>query len=370
MQTLLFLREPLDRLASSRVVRAGVDLLAELPAGGFQLAERLVLFAQIDVPGHQIGLRDLHRGLGSALGFRVRRQTRTNRRAVVPRDLDDLRVADRDPGDVVDGDRLLVVRKDIGRDPADPAEGGVQTCGDRRQRLVPDRDDDAETGPGHPCAEQRGLAALDHRPVAEVVLNPEPRLGHPRPVDPAQTGPELGFRLGHRAAGGAFPTGETHRGDPLVDHVRADTALRADHQLLDLRQIIVDRASPVTALVRMLTGRPHLHITGHRVVVAPGQLGRRTVTACEVVCLKDLHDLPAVLHPLQRRRAGLLGASGEKYLAVRGDSRGHKMRRRWPPPGSLRRPPSPARGSARDERRGRNTVAVSRRPGRWRCSAR
>ncbi|WP_412566496.1 replication initiator [Streptomyces chartreusis] len=39
-------------------------------------------------------------------------------------------------------------------------------------------------------------------------------------------------------------------------------------------------------------------------VVDAGQLGRGAVTAREVVRLKDLHDLPAVLHPPEPRRAG------------------------------------------------------------------
>lgn len=121
VQPVLFLGEPLGRLAPGHLVRAGVDLLAERPAGGFQLAKGLVLLAQIDVPGHEIGFRDADGRLAAALGFRVRRQTSTYGRAVVAGHLDDLRIADRDAGDMVGGDRLLVVREDIGRDPADPA---------------------------------------------------------------------------------------------------------------------------------------------------------------------------------------------------------------------------------------------------------
>ncbi|GAA3379515.1 hypothetical protein GCM10020367_63370 [Streptomyces sannanensis] len=45
----------------------------------------------------------------------------------------------------------------------------------------------------------------------------------------------------------------------------------------------------------MLAGGLRLRIPSHRVVVAPGRVGRGTVSAGEVVRLKDLLDLPAVL---------------------------------------------------------------------------
>jgi hypothetical protein len=86
-------------------------------------------------------------------------------------------------------------------------------------------------------------------------------------------------------------------------HQRGSSA-RPDHQLLDLRQIGIDHPLPVPPLLRRLASRPHLHIPGHRVMITPRQLSRRPVTAREVIRLKNLHDLPAHLHPDDDHRPG------------------------------------------------------------------
>lgn len=229
------------------------------------------------------------------------RQAGADRHPVVPSDLHDLGVADRDVRDVLGRDGLLVVGQRIGRDPADPPQRGIQAGHDGRQRLVEHRDDDPEPRPGQPGAPQRCTSSADARSLAPVPLQPERRLGDPGPIDPVVPRPHPGFHLGDRSAGGAVPAGEAHRSDPPVHDVRAYPPLRGGHQLLDLVHEFVDRTGPVLTFGGTLTRLPQLDIPLHRVVVDAGQLGRGTVTPREVVCLKDFHDLPAVLHTGQLR---------------------------------------------------------------------
>ncbi|MBT2454580.1 hypothetical protein J7E98_07200 [Streptomyces sp. ISL-86] len=98
--TLLLFREDLGGLAPGVPVDPVIDLVAEGMAGRLEMSEGRVLLQEIRIRGQQIGLRDPHRRLGSVLGFRVGRQTSTDRQPVMPRDLDDLRIADRDVRDV------------------------------------------------------------------------------------------------------------------------------------------------------------------------------------------------------------------------------------------------------------------------------
>ena len=98
-----------------------LTLLAERLTRLGQLGERVVAGPQVRLGGDQVGLRDPHRGLRPALGLGVERDTGVHGQAVVPARGHDHRMPDRDPGDVLDGDGLLVVGQRIRRRPTDPA---------------------------------------------------------------------------------------------------------------------------------------------------------------------------------------------------------------------------------------------------------
>ncbi|QDQ93025.1 IS110 family transposase [Rhodococcus sp. WB9] len=77
--------------------------------------------------------------------------------------------------------------------------------------------------PGH-LADYAGRAPRTHR--SGISMKGEHQQRVPGPVGRLE--------LGDRAAGGAFGAVEAHRGEPLVHHVRPDSALGGLHQLLDL----------------------------------------------------------------------------------------------------------------------------------------
>ncbi len=95
---------------------------------------------------------------------------------------------------------------------------------------------------------------------------------------------------------------------------RARRPRRIDPYLPKIEEWIEASAGKAHSGHRVVPRGPHLHVPGHRVVVAPGQLGRRAVTAREV--------------------------------AVSGEVAGHQRGRKWPPTGNMSwplsaRPPRP-----------------------------
>jgi len=60
-----------------------IDLIHERLAGGLDLGDRGIFFAQVDVLWHDVGLRKLHRRLHPTLAGRVRRLTGQHRHAVL-----------------------------------------------------------------------------------------------------------------------------------------------------------------------------------------------------------------------------------------------------------------------------------------------
>jgi hypothetical protein len=121
-----------------------VDLLAERLARLGQLGERVIAGAQVGLRRDQVGLRDPHGGLRPALGFGIERDTGVHGQAVVPARGHDHRMPDRDPGDVLDRDGLLVVGQHERRCSTHPAERGVQAGQQRAQLAVPGRQHDTE----------------------------------------------------------------------------------------------------------------------------------------------------------------------------------------------------------------------------------
>jgi hypothetical protein len=117
-----FLSQRLDRRAAGLPVRTGVDLLAELPTGRLELREPAVLLEQVRRGGDQVSLRYPHRRL-TTHRLRVRRNAGADGHPVVPPDRDDLRVAHRDPGNVIDADGALVVGQRVGPGPRPDGAG-------------------------------------------------------------------------------------------------------------------------------------------------------------------------------------------------------------------------------------------------------
>ncbi|MHD0301061.1 hypothetical protein [Rhodococcus qingshengii] len=73
---------------------------------------------------------------------------------------DELSVADRDPGDVLGRDGLLVVGQHVGRHPTQPAEGLVQRGEHGRHGLIAQRDHDPEPRPRQPRHELAGVKVV------------------------------------------------------------------------------------------------------------------------------------------------------------------------------------------------------------------
>jgi hypothetical protein len=287
----LLLTKRLHRCAAGHPVRPGVDLLAEPLAGTLQRPQAYVLAQQVRPGRHQVRLGDPHRRLRAALGLRVGGHAGGDREAVVAGGGDHVGVADRDPGHVLQRDGLLVVAQPVGRDPAEPAQRGVDAGDHRRQGLVHDREHDPVAAPRKPRAKQPGRPARDQRPGAVVPLQPHPRLWHPRPVHPPAASVERLLDRCHRPAGGPLGALVAQRAQLVVGDVGAQLAVAALHPFLQLRKMRVDQLLPGQRARRKPTGLPGGDIAGDGVMVAAGQLGGVTVASGQVVGFQDLHDL-------------------------------------------------------------------------------
>lgn len=99
-----------------------------------------------------------------------------------------------------------IIGEHIGRCSAEDAEAPVQSSEYARRGPVLQRDHDAEAGPCQPSDEQDRLDPIDARTIAEVVLQPHPRLGDPGPVDPGMAQPPRSLDLIDCPPGGPFRT--------------------------------------------------------------------------------------------------------------------------------------------------------------------
>ena len=255
---------------------------------------------EVVVGRDQIGLRDPDRRLRAALGLRIARHTRRNRQPVVAADGHDLRVADRDPADMIDRHRLLVIGQRVGRRAAERAQRAVDRHHHRRHRPIAQRDHDPEPRPRQPRTEQRRRPAADDRAVAIVPLHPQPGLGHPRPCPPPMLGTPPPLGVSDRPPGRALRTHVAHRDQPLMRLIRADLPPRAIDPLLDLDRERIDlrpgprrRRQPAA---RLITGT---HPMRDRLVITPRQHRRATQRAGQVIRLQNLHHF---LRVLQARR--------------------------------------------------------------------
>ncbi len=308
----------------------GVDLDAERLTGLDELGKGVVAGAEVGGGGDQVGLRDPDRGLRPALGLRIGRNAGMHSEPIVAGGGDDHRVPDRDTGDVFDGDGLLVVGQRERRHPTTGPERRVQAREQRAHPAVPGRDHHPEPRPRQPGAEQhrrpRSAVGAEHdRAGAPVELQPQPRLGDPRPIRPPMPCYIGGLRCCDRAAGGPLITEKPHRDQPLMQHIGADRTLGDLHNLLDLGHEGVDQLRPAHRLIDRHPGLALGDVGPHRLRVHPRQCCRRMRTPGGVERFENLHDLPVRL--LHSPSVGLLGRGQRPRANPGGTSRFGPTRR-------------------------------------------
>ena len=213
-------------------------------------------------------------------------------------DLHDRRVADRDPAHVLDRHRLLVIGQRIRRDAIEPPQRPVQPDHHRRQRLLAQRHHDPIPRPRQPRAEQHRPRPGDHRPLAIVPLQPQPRLRDPRSRAPPVLLPPATLGLRHRPPRRALRTLIAHRDQLRMRLISTDPTARAIDQLLDLHRERVHQRPPPLALRQPATRRlPSGDQPRDRLVITPRQHRRPSQRPGQVIRLKDLHRFLRFLHP-------------------------------------------------------------------------
>ena len=292
--------QPLRRDRARLPVHPPVHHHAELLACPRQLSEAPVALQQVRLRGHQVGLGDPHRRLRPALGLRVIRDARMHRHPVMPAHGDDLRMADRNPGDMLDGDRLLVISQRINRHPADPPQHHVQARDQRRQRPVPHGQHHPEPRPRQPRAEQQRpprqpVRPRHHRALAPVPLQPQPRLSDPRPVRPAV------HPARHRAFAAAtarrvvrsFPVNPIAASRSCTMSARTLPSERSTHSsTLPRNGSISFGLAPAPSPACQIPGQ---RIPAHRLRIRLAQRRRRMRDASRIKRFENFHDLPVRL---------------------------------------------------------------------------
>ncbi len=196
---------------------------------------------------------------------------------------------------MVDRDGLLVIRECVGRDPVKPAQRPVKAHHHRPHRLVAQRQHHPVARPRQPRAKQHRRTALDHGPVTVVPLQPQARLGDPRPgATPMLAAPEP---LGISRPPPCRPrrTLIAQRDQLAVRGVRADPPARALHQLIDLGRVAADRG-PAPRRRHPAGLLTHPHPVRDRLVITASQRRRTAQRARQVIRLKDLHHCLSFLH--------------------------------------------------------------------------
>ena len=216
--------------------------------------------------------------------------------AVVAASRHDLGVPQGEPGHVVGGDRPLVIGEQVGRDPSDAPQGGVDAGQHGGDGLVPGGEHHPEPAPCQPGAEQHRLPTVDDRALPPVELEPHPRLGNPGPVGPTATGTVGGLRLGDGPTGGAFVAGKPHRDEVIVvDDVGSNLASRTLDEFLDLCQVGIDDAWSTWWGRDVDAGGTALDVVGDGLWITSDELCRRVGTARQIKRFVNLHDLPVIL---------------------------------------------------------------------------
>ena len=279
----------------------------------------------------QIGLRDADGRLAAALALRICGHARRDRQPVVPANLHDLRITDRDPAHVINRHGLLVVGQTVSGTAPEHAHRAIQAHHHRWQRFVAQRHHHPEPRPRQPRAEQHRRPPGDLRPVAVVPLHPQPRLRDPRPRPPPvlATPPPLGLR--DPPARRPLRPQVADRDQLPVRGISPDLPVRAVDQLIDLlgEQRLHRRPG---ALHDRHPARPLTlpDPVRDRLVITSDQARRRAERARQVIRLQNLHHSLRLHHvPVSRSRLdsqtrGVTGRSGQNRW---GES--------WPPVGRI-----------------------------------
>ena len=293
----LFLGQHLGRSPAGDPVRPGVHLLAEHRAGLLQPGERAVLRQQVGVSRHQVGLGDLHRGFRPAFRRRVIRHAGRHGQPVMPPQRDRGRVTDRQPGDMLDRHRLLVIGQQVSRHPAGPAQRGIDRAGHRRPGLIQQRQHHPEPGPGHPQQNK-------------IVATPSIRGPSPKSYCAHIPGSGIHGRYTRRRPAAYAPlipatARRVVRSDPAYP-IAVIISCATSARIFPSTARLSPPASPGTDQSRS-PGAPArrparaallalTHIPCDCVMGAARQLGGIPQRPCQVVSLKNVHDLLGRLH--------------------------------------------------------------------------
>src|SRR5699024_9311890 len=134
------------------------------------------------------------------------------------------------------------------------------------------------------------VRARHPRALTPVELQPQARLGDPRPIRAKVPGPSSSLRLRHRPPSSALGASEFHRAKPDVDHIGADLTRAALDPLPGLAHTFIDPPHPPRRPAHRPTRITGSRIPTPRLRIDPGQLSGRVDTARGVERLKDLHD--------------------------------------------------------------------------------
>ena len=211
---------------------------------------------------------------------------------------------DRDAGDVLDGDGLLVIGQRIHRHPADPPQAsrpGTRSASAASGPIPAARPGTVTT----PATRRTATSPAAPRPApapaarTPVPLQPQPRLGDPRPIRPAVPGPPPGLRRRHCPPRGPLIPGEPHRGQPLMHHIGPHLALGPVHPLLDLAHERVDQLGPRHRLRHRPAQIPGLRIPAHCFRIRLAQRRRRmrdpvasNASRISMISLSDFFTVP------------------------------------------------------------------------------
>jgi hypothetical protein len=153
------------------------------------------------------------------------------------------------------------------------------------------------------------VRAGHRRPAPPVPLQPQARLGDPRPVRPAVPGSPPGLRRRRRPPRSPLVPGEPHHGQPLMHDVGPHLALGPVHPLLDLVQERVDHLRPSRRLAHGPAQIPGQRIPAHRLRICLAQRRRRMRDAGRIERFENFHDLPVRLLHRSLRASGWVWSS-------------------------------------------------------------
>ena len=246
------------------------------------------------------------------------------------RNLDDRRVAHRDPAHMLDRHRLLVVRQRIRRNTIDHPQRPIQANHHRRQRLVAQRHHHPKPRPRQPRTEQHRPRPGDLRPVTVIPLQPQPRLRNPRPRPaPVLVAPTpLGLR--NRPPRRAIRPLIAHRDQHPMHHISPHQRAGTIDQLIDLRRERVNQRPLPCPFGQPTTRRvARRDQPRDRLVITPRQRRRSPQRPRRVIRLQESPSLPPACFTAALLRSRVTD-NARRSTGSSGQNRGEKP---WPPMG-------------------------------------